>query len=320
MNKIKILGIMIFLLLLLLVVIVNYIDKQNKQKSNILTLINQQKDYTQEISKNIFYIYRNPNHPSIQLDKAVENFTNNLNKKDRILMNIKSEKIKRQSQKIFEFWKQYHSEVILFKNQIKVIMPYTNILLEETITRIYISNMSLTAEFDSLIKLHKDYFNESLREYKIIQYILFILISSLLMYLFLQVKPLLSFIQKFMSSANNIIQKNTISELEPINIKVHNKDIQNVANNFNSLVQNINSSIEQGYTAIDYTSNSLENIENNIEVFLILLNEMNDKKKIDIDMAKKEDAVIQSLEELMNIASKLKDLQSKLKDLIQHKK
>jgi cysteinyl-tRNA synthetase len=105
----------------------------------------------------------------------------------------------------------------------------------------------------------------------------------------------------------------------PIEIENSNTDIKNAANNFNFLVQKINRSIQYSYKSIEHTSQSLKQIENSIEEFLILLNTMDENRDIDIQMTKKEDAVIQSLEELMNVTAALDNLQSDLENLYQPK-
>ena len=61
MNKIKVSGIIIFSLLIALLMVSKNISDHTKINNNLLETINKQKGFTQEIAKNIFYIYKNKN-------------------------------------------------------------------------------------------------------------------------------------------------------------------------------------------------------------------------------------------------------------------
>lgn len=320
MNKIKIVGTVIFILSLALAILSHYISEQNGLNSNILKTINQQKAFTQEISKNIFYIYKNKNHSTTYLDKSINNFINNMNQRERRLNEIKSLQIKKQSDKILKLWNKFYLDVQIFRDQIKIPTPYSGILLEKTIKRIYNTNLFLVIEFNKLMVMQQEYFQNISQIYKVVQYILFIFMSILLIYFFTQIKPIIAFMQKFLQTSKKVLDNSTISDLEPIQIKESSSDIKDATNNFNLFIENIDKSIKHAYTSIDYTSNSLKQIENNIEEFLIVLNDMNENQEIDIQMTKKEDAVIQSLDELMNLSAKLDNLKMELENLIKNKK
>ena len=61
MNKIKIAGVLLFILSIGLAILFYYTNNQNRVNTTLLNTINEQKAFTQEISKNIFYIYKNKN-------------------------------------------------------------------------------------------------------------------------------------------------------------------------------------------------------------------------------------------------------------------
>ena len=88
MNKIKILSVLIFVLSLTLAYYSKYVSEVNDININFLRTINKQKTFTQEISKNIFYIYNNRDLPTEQLDKLISVFIKNINHRDAILKNI----------------------------------------------------------------------------------------------------------------------------------------------------------------------------------------------------------------------------------------
>lgn len=322
MTKIKIVGILIFALSIISAVLFSYTSYQNKINSDLLNTINEQKAFTQEISKNIFYIYKNKNASPKQLDNSIKAFLKNMESRDRTLNKIPSILIKKQSDKIITLWNKFYLNVQKFRNQSSSATAYTSIILEQLVKDIYNINIMLIVEFDELIKIHQVYFHDILNTYKNIQYILFITLVLLLLYLFTQIKDVIAFIHKFLNASKKIITSSSIKELEPIDIQNENSntDISQAADNFNFLVEKINNSIQFSSDSMQYTSKSLEQIEENIEDFIELLAVMDENKEMDLELTKKEDAVIQSLEELMNSALKLKDLKTDLDNLIsQHK-
>ena len=83
MTKIKIVGAFVFTLSILLAILFNYLNDQNKISTNILNTINQQKAFTQEISKNIFYIYKNKHASCSQLDNSIKSFISNVSSQNK---------------------------------------------------------------------------------------------------------------------------------------------------------------------------------------------------------------------------------------------
>lgn len=316
MNKIKIVGLLIFLLSIILTIISIYISKQNKLKTQILTTINHQKAFTQEISKNVFYIYKKEILDDTQLKNSIKNYIANTNSNEKELNEISSMAI--HNDKIVKLWNKFYLSVQQFRDTNKVTSIYSNIILEKIVNDIYNTNLMLIQEFDSLIKLNQQSYNNELNIAKNIQYALLFLLLSLLIFLFSQLKTIISFIQKFTNTSKNIITNSTIQGLKPIEIS-HNKDnILEANNNFNFLVHKINNSVHNSSISIEHTYKSLEQVEKNIEDLLDLLYTMEENDKIDKDLTKKEDAIIQSLEELSSSSHKLKNLKTDLDNLISH--
>jgi len=154
---------------------------------------------------------------------------------------------------------------------------------------------------------------------KTIQYILYLILLLLLLYLFTQQKNTITFIQKFLNTSKNIIKNSTIRELKPIEADGVNEEILQATNNFNFLVQKINTSIENSSQSIKHSYNSIEFIEKNIEELLELFYEMQDNKEFDKEMTRREDILIQSLEELTTSATKLQNLKKDFDNLITQK-
>jgi len=321
MTKIKIVGALIFILSIILAILFNHVSEQSKISNNLLDTINQQKAFTQEISKNIFYIYKNPTASNSQLDDSIKSFVSNMNNRDKKLDGIDSIAIKEQSAKILILWNSFYLEVQNFRNLSKTTTAYSSIILEKLVNDIYKINLDLVVEFNKLIDIHHREVQSNISIYKNIEYTLFFLLLLLLLYLFSQVKEILSFIQKFLTTSKKIRSNSSIKELEPIKEKnsSSNTSLSDATDNFNFLVNKINDSVAYSSQSIEHSYKSLEFVEKNIEDLLELLYTMEDDKEIDKELTKKEDAIIQSLEELTTSSQHLKDLKIDLENLISSK-
>jgi len=318
MKKIKIASVLIFILSVSLAILSNSINHDNKINANLLNTINKQKAITQEISKNIFYIYKNKDASTSQLDNSIKQFTHNTNSKNKMLDETASANIKKQTLKILVLWNNFYTLVEKFKNASKITTPYSNIILEQIVKDIYNTNLKLVVEFDKLIKMHQSYYKEIQRNNKNFQYTLFILFLLLLIYLFTQIKIIISFMQKFLQTSKNIVKNHSIKDLKPIEPNKNSSDVLEATNNFNFIIEKINNSIEYSSNSVKHSYRSIELIEKNIEKLLELLSIMQEDKEFDKELTKKEDAIIQSLEELISSIQKLKNLKLDLDNLISY--
>jgi len=320
MTKIKVLGILVFLLSILLAILFNFVSQSNTQHNDILDTINEQKAFTQEISKNIFYIYKNKDASSIQLDESIKKFINNINSRNKKLTQISYLDIEKENKIIVSLWNEFYLAVQDFRDKSKISTLYSHIILEDIVKKIYNTNLKLVLEFDKLIYLHNEHFHENEKDNKYIQYSLFALLIFLLIYLFTQIKIVISFVQKFLNTSKNIITNASIKDLEYIEVKRNSEEVLEATNNFNSLVKNINDSIEFSSKSLENSYKSLELCESNIEELFEFLTQMQDEKNLDSEFIKKEDALISSLEELSISALNLKNLKKDLDTLISHKR
>ena len=318
MTKIKVIGIFIFTISIILAVLSAYISKQNKINNDLLSTINSQKAFTQEISKTIFYIYKNKDSSHKELDADIKKFSNLMRGENIQLKQISNKEIIKQNKKIVTLWNDFYLHVQNFRDQSKITTAYSSIILEKIVNTIYNKNLMLIVELDKLIEIDKEHLSTRIETYKNIQYVLFFTLVLLLIYLFTQVKLIISFIQKFLHTSQNIITNSSIKDLEQIEVQNNSADILEATNNFNTLVNNINISIESSSSLIENSCKSLELVEQNIEDLLNLLSAMEENNELDKDLTKKEDAIIQSLEELSTSAQNLKDLKIDLNNLISH--
>lgn len=310
MKKIKIIGALIFILSIILVFLFYHVTKENQSHNHLINIMTEQKNFTQEISKNIFYIYKNQDTSIAMIDNCIKDFLNVMSNKKQGLQ---------KSKKILKLWNKFYFNVQSFRNQIKNKTLYSTILLEKLIKDIYTINLELIIESDKFIKAQEAAFYKKQKVYKIILYVLSTILVTLLLYIFTQLKTIIIFIQKFLHTSKAIISNSSIRELKPIEIENKNLEISEAKNNFNLLVKKINNSIEYSSNSINHSCESLKDVEHHIEDLVELIYTMNEGTR-DKELRKKEDAIIQSLEELSSAEIKLKNLKRDLDSLISYSK
>jgi hypothetical protein len=298
MNKIKIVGILVFVLSLILALI--SIDISNKNRTNIrkLNILTEQKALIEKISKSIFYTYRNGVTGSNILDNGVQNI-----------------KIEENNIPIIqELWSSFYSDVKKFRTQHKIATGYNPVITAKLVNRIYHNNVLLVREFDTLIKVKKSNTEISIESDKVLQNSLFFILLTLLFYLFTQLHFVIGFIQKFSNSSKKIIKNSTIQGVKPIEIAPNIHELKEITDNYNFMVKTMNLSIENSTISMNQSIKSLENVAKNIENFMELISTMQEKETD--ELFEKEDAVIDSLETLMSLRKRLKDLKIDLDKLL----
>jgi hypothetical protein len=316
MTRIKIVGALVFTLSIILAVLSAYISNKNITNTKIINSINSQKEFTQEISKTIFYIYKNSNSSYEVLDDYIKNYYIKMKNQETYLDLNHYSDIEQVNKNILKQWNEFYLYVQNFRDNIKFKSTYSGIVSEKILNKIYNKNLMLIVEFNKLKKLYKKYFNKEIDRYKYIQSGLFILLFILLIYLFTQIKLIILFIQKFSSTSQKIINKSTIKDLKKIDINNESAEILEATNNFNFIVNNINNAIKTSTISMEHSYKSLENVENSIEQLMELLYAMDKDGEIDKNLTKKEDIIIQSLEEITISIKNLQQLKSNLKNLI----
>jgi len=297
MNKIKIVGVLVFILSLILALISMDIADKNRENIANLSFFSEQKSLIQEVSKTIFYSYKNGINAS----------------KDLLLFDINVSNSKIITPKIKSLWRNFYIDVKKFKKQQRVITTYNSIITAKLVNSIYHKNVLLTNAFNRLILAKKTEITQQIEAYKKLQNRLFFILIILLFYLFTQLHLVVNFIDKFSKISKNILKKSTIQGVELIEIKTTTQELQEVTNNYNQMVQKMNSSIGNASQSMDKSIKSLEEVAQNIENFMELLSTMNPDASD--DFFKKEDAVIDSLDTLMHLRKKLKSLKLELEKL-----
>jgi len=314
MNKIKLVGALILAVLILLAFFSKHISTQNSNNLNFLKTINEQKAFTQEISKNIFYIYKNKDASTKELDKIIRAFIENMNNHDNGLDSVESQEIKKETQNIVLLWNEFYFLVQSFRDKSKIDNPYATIVLEKIVNDIYKKNLILVIEFNKLIKIHKQYFDGLKEKNKFIQISLFTILLILLIYLFTQMQDVLIFMQKFLQTSKSIIQRSTVKGVQPIELKPKVDAVSKASDDFNFLITKINQSIDLSIESMQNSTNYLEQIEKNIEDLLELIAAMESDGNLDKELIKKENIMIEALDELSSTSQKLQILKKNLEN------
>ena len=308
MNKIKMIGVLIFVLSLALALLFNHISTQNRLHTDSLSMINEQKSYTQEISKAVFFLSKNRGSSREHFDNYV----------DKFVANMTHEKEETSQHAVLvELWEEFHLLVQKFRKQQEITTAYASITMDKLVNDIYRKNQKLIIAFNIFLESKHTQYEEKMESYKNTEYILYFVMILLLIYLFTQVHEIIAFIQKFSSTSKSIIQKASIEGLEPMKIRQSDENLREATQNFNHLVEKIDKSIAYSQESITHTTMALEEVEQNIEDFITLLSEMQDGAKD--TLSQKEDAVIDSLETLMNLTDRLKYLNEDLDKLTSSK-
>ena len=293
MNKIKIVGALVFILSSILAFISVSIANKNRADITTLSSLSQQKELVQEVSKSIFYSYRN----------GITDFATfkKLEKDNFISSNIE------------ELWRDFSLDVQKFRRQQQVATGYNSIITAKLVNNIYHKNVLLIKEFNSVIELKKLEMNSKIEASKLLQKSLFFLLIVLLFYLFTQLHFVLDFIERFSTVSEKIRENSTIQGVESINVKTTTQELKEATDSYNYMVEKMNLSILESSQSMDKSIKSLEEVAQNIENFMELLSTMNPQESD--AFFKKEDAVIDSLEILMSLRKRLKHLKIELEKL-----
>ena len=161
-TKIKFIGILFIVLMTSIIVTTMYLNEKNKKDASIINIAGKQRMLTQNISKNIFYLYQN-NHASYsELDSATIEFIYNLNslKDGNSLIGIPkspTEEIEKQISKVEILWNNFHKNINGFKDLIQRNDKSNDADLKNIVNSVYSTNTILLSEVDNLVSMYTNY-------------------------------------------------------------------------------------------------------------------------------------------------------------------
>ena len=317
-TKIKVIGILFALLMTSIIATTIYLNNKNEKDAMIINIAGKQRMLTQNISKNIFYLYSNPKSSQNELDSSIEEFIYNLEslKGGNSLSKLKESpniQIDRQMLQIEYLWSIFYQNIVKFK---ELIHNNTNQKeLQNIVNIIYETNPELLYEVDALVSLHTINSEQKIRFLKNSQYFFAILILFLIIYSFLELKTMEKNALRFLEESKKVMEQNFEEPLKPIKIEAEGELIE-ASNIFNRFLNKINSAIIDSNSALEQSKNASYKLEEISNEFDEIINEIQNKSEISKQLNKSEDIAIQTQEQLLHSSKRLNELKNELEKII----
>ena len=317
-TKIKVIGILFALLMTSIIATTIYLNNKNEKDAMIINIAGKQRMLTQNISKNIFYLYSNPKSSQNELDSSIEEFIYNLEslKGGNSLSKLKEApniQIDRQMLQIEYLWSIFYQNIVKFK---ELIHNNTNQKeLQNIVNIIYETNPELLYEVDALVSLHTINSEQKIRFLKNSQYFFAILILFLIIYSFLELKTMEKNALRFLEESKKVMEQNFEEPLKPIKIEAEGELIE-ASNIFNRFLNKINSAIIDSNSALEQSKNASYKLEEISNEFDEIINELQNKSEISKQLNRSEDIAIQTQEQLLHSSKRLNELKNELEKII----
>ena len=317
-TKIKVIGILFALLMTSIIATTIYLNNKNEKDAMIINIAGKQRMLTQNISKNIFYLYSNPKSSQNELDSSIEEFIYNLEslKGGNSLGKLKEApniQIDRQMLQIEYLWSIFYQNIVKFKELIQNNSNKQE--LQNIVNIIYETNPELLYEVDALVSLHTINSEQKIRFLKNSQYFFAILILFLIIYSFLELKTMEKNALRFLEESKKVMEQNFEEPLKPLKIEAEGELIE-ASNIFNRFLNKINSAIIDSNSALEQSKNASYKLEEISNEFDEIINEIQNKSEISKQLNKSEDIAIQTQEQLLHSSKRLNELKNELEKII----
>ena len=317
-TKIKVIGILFALLMTSIIATTIYLNNKNEKDAMIINIAGKQRMLTQNISKNIFYLYSNPKSSQNELDSSIEEFIYNLEslKGGNSLSKLKESpniQIDRQMLQIEYLWSIFYQNIVKFKELIQNNSNKQE--LQNIVNIIYETNPELLYEVDALVSLHTINSEQKIRFLKNSQYFFAILILFLIIYSFLELKTMEKNALRFLEESKKVMEQNFEEPLKPLKIEAEGELIE-ASNIFNRFLNKINSAIIDSNSALEQSKNASYKLEEISNEFDEIISELQNKSEISKQLNKSEDIAIQTQEQLLHSSKRLNELKNELEKII----
>ena len=317
-TKIKVIGILFALLMTSIIATTIYLNNKNEKDAMIINIAGKQRMLTQNISKNIFYLYSNPKSSQNELDTSIEEFIYNLEslKGGNSLSKLKEApniQIDRQMLQIEYLWSIFYQNIVKFKELIQNNSNKQE--LQNIVNIIYETNPELLYEVDALVSLHTINSEQKIRFLKNSQYFFAILILFLIIYSFLELKTMEKNALRFLEESKKVMEQNFEEPLKPIKIEAEGELIE-ASNIFNRFLNKINSAIIDSNSALEQSKNASYKLEEISNEFDEIISELQNKNEISKQLNRSEDIAIQTQEQLLHSSKRLNELKNELEKII----
>ena len=319
-TKIKFIGILFIVLMTSIIATTIYLNEKNKKDALLINIAGKQRMLTQNISKNIFYIYHNNTDSFSELDTSTIEFIYNLNslKDGNSLIGISkvpNDEIAKQLAKVEVLWNIFHKNINEFKDLIQKSDKNNDAVLKSIVTSVYSNNTILLSEVENLVSMYTIYTEKKSDYLRYIQYIFAIIIIFLMIYSFSQLKSMEENAKRFFEESKRIMENDDNELLVPIKIEAE-EEIVEATDTINCFINKINSAMTYSANTIEHSKNASIKLEEITDEFDKIIDELTNSADISKQLNKSEDIVIQSQENLMNSTKKLQELKNELDKLL----
>lgn len=319
-TKIKFIGILFIVLMTSIIATTIYLNEKNKKDALIINIAGKQRMLTQNISKNIFYLYHNNSDSYSELDSSTIEFIYNLNslKDGNTLIGISkapTDEIAKQLLKVEILWNYFHKNINGFKDLIQRNDKSNDADLKNIVTSVYSNNTILLSEVENLVSMYTIYTEQKSDYLRYVQYIFAIIIIFLMVYSFSQLKSMEENAKRFFEESKKIMKNDNNELLVPIKIEAE-EEIVEATDTINCFIDKINSAMTYSANAIEHSKNASIKLEEITDEFDKIIDELTNSADISKQLNKSEDIVIQSQENLMNSTKKLQELKNELDKLL----
>ena len=319
-TKIKFIGVLFIVLMTSIIATTIYLNEKNKKDALIINVAGKQRMLTQNISKNIFYLYHNNNDSYSELESSTIEFIYNLNslKDGNTLIGIPKapkDEIAKQLSKVEILWNNFHKNIDEFKILNQNNDKNNEAILKNIVNSVYSTNTILLTEVDNLVSMYTTYTEQKSDYLRYIQYLFALIIIFLIIYSFSQLKSMEENAKRFFEESKRIMQNANNELLVPIKIEAE-KEIVEATDTINCFIDKINSAMTYSANAIEQSKNASIKLEEITDEFDKVIDELTNSADISKQLNKSEDIVIQSQENLMNSTKKLQELKNELDKLL----
>lgn len=319
--KIKLIGILFFILMTSIITTTIYLNKKNEKDALIINIAGKQRMLSQNITKNIFYLYQNKEASFSELENSTTEFIYNLNSlKDGNqlsgIVKAPTDDIAKQLMKVEILWESFYKNINEFKLLNQKNDSFTNLSLKKLIDTIYITNPILLKEIDNLVSMYTNHSEEKSTQLKYIQYFFALLLILLITYSFFELKSMEEHAKKFLEESKKVIEQNINEPLTPIKIEGENEIVE-ATQTINHFINKINSVMTYSASAIEQSKNASLKLEELTDEFDKVINELTNSNDLSKQLNRSEDIVIQSQEYLINSTKRLQELKNELDKILQ---
>lgn len=319
-TKIKLLGALLILLMLSIISTTIYLNQQNVKDALAVNIVGKQRMLTQQISKNIFYIYYSSNRDFYELNSATDEFINALETlrygdSQKGISEAPTSKISTHLSIVEKLWKNFLDDIQNFKLLMSSNDIEKNPELKRVVDSIYKNNPILLKNVDMLVSMYTEHSEKKTESIKIFQYISIIILLLVYIYSLVQLRVIESHAHEFMQYSKKLVSEDG-TKLKPLKLENESEsEIIEVNDTINCFINKINSAVDYSNEALLQSQQASQKLEELTDEFDTILDELKDNSQASRHLNNSENIAIESTEDLINSTKRLQNLKDELEKL-----